>query len=47
MNIADLVANLRTRMAEIDDAINRAERSPDGDDYNLLYDAVLDEIRAA
>jgi hypothetical protein len=47
MSIVDLIANLKTRMAEIDSAINHADRPPDGDDYNLLYDAVLDEIRAA
>jgi hypothetical protein len=37
------MANLLTRMAEIDPK----ETAPDGDTYNLLWDAVLDEIKAA
>ena len=33
-------------MREIDENINGENRAPDGDDYNLLYDAMLDEIKA-
>ena len=44
------------RMAEIDSDISKSgyrpvsdneDRPPDGDDYNLLWDAILDEIKAA
>ena len=38
----DIANNLLIRMKEIDPQ----NRSPDGDDYNLLWDAILDEIRA-
>lgn len=46
---------LRRRMIEIDSDISKSmynggddsnDRPPTGDDYNLLWDAILDEIRA-
>lgn len=44
----DLANNLLIRMKEIDRPISGGldDRPPDGDDYNLLWDAILDEIRA-
>lgn len=48
--------NIILRMAEIDGRISKSayhggdgsqDRPPEGDDYNLLFDAVLDEIAAA
>jgi hypothetical protein len=41
-NAYDLANLLLIRMKEVDPQ----NRSPDGDDYNLLWDAILDEVRA-
>jgi hypothetical protein len=57
MTLNELVRNIIVRMAEIDSDIttdgydtpkkNREPRPPEGDDYNTLWDALIDEIRAA
>lgn len=43
MTTQELCANLIARMVEIDPK----DRAPEGNDYNLLWDAILDEMRAA
>ncbi len=57
MTIEQLIANLRTRMTEIDSHITKSayrelgpdeqDECPTGDDFNLLWDAIQDEIAAA
>ncbi len=53
----ELAVALLKRMREIDKDITKSlynpeqengsnDRPPEGDDYNLLWDAILDEIRA-
>lgn len=52
---SDLIRNILTRMEEIDGDISKSlyadvpdteDRPPNGDDYNLLWDAIIDEITA-
>ncbi len=57
MEINALAANMAMRMREIDGRISKSlyrklnpgeqDECPTGDDYNLLWDAILDEFRAA
>lgn len=47
MTIEDLIRNIETRMQEIENRLIEQDLSPTGDDYNLLYDALLDELGAA
>ncbi len=51
----DLALSIMRRMREIDSDITKSgynggddskDRPPEGDDYNLLWDAILDEVRA-
>ena len=43
MTTRELIINIRRRMREIDPQ----DHAPLGDDYNLLWDAILDEMSAA
>jgi hypothetical protein len=53
--MASLAENVSARMREIDADISCSlyggdesrDRPPEGNDYNLLWDAILDEFRAA
>jgi hypothetical protein len=56
MTVEQLALNLAARMREIDSAITCSaynggdddkDRPPGGDDYNLLWDAILDEFITA
>ena len=55
-SVIDLCRNILIRMREIDRDISPSvynggndtnDRPPNGDDYNLLWDAILDEIGVA
>lgn len=55
-DLAAVARNLVTRMVEIDERLTKSlyrnltpeeqDESPTGDDYNLLWDAILDEFHA-
>ena len=55
--VEKLIRNLAIRMAEIDSNLSKSmyvgggpddgrDQPPTGDDYNLLWDAIIDECRA-
>lgn len=45
-DVADLVAGLEARLKAHDDNLNEGEKTPTGDDYNALYNEVIDLAEA-